>query len=147
MPDFAVIILLVLLVVGYVIIRASRSVSTATKKLESRKANTVSARMRVVVDGKEVQSVDLGKITLKGKASDDWIELDSINFSGRIASENWKAKIYLQIGDIYAKFKMVDQAKANYHAAKLENPKAAVIRRLQRLEKISQTGVEEGGGA
>ena len=77
MPDFAVIILLVLLVVGYVIIRASRSVSTATKKLESRKANTVSARMRVVVDGKEVQSVDLGKITLKGKASDDWIELDS----------------------------------------------------------------------
>ena len=52
MPDFAVIILLVLLVVGYVIIRASRSVSTATKKLESRKANTVSARMRVVVDGK-----------------------------------------------------------------------------------------------
>jgi hypothetical protein len=75
MPDFAVIILLILLVVGYVIIRAARNVSTATKKLESRKANTVSARMRVVVDGKEVQSVDLEKITLKGKASDDWIEL------------------------------------------------------------------------
>ena len=99
MPDFAVIILLILLVVGYVIIRAARNVSTATKKLESRKANTVSARMRVVVDGKEVQSVDLGKITLKGKASDDWIELDSINFSGRIACRSANGEYAVASGD------------------------------------------------
>lgn len=55
----------------------------------------------------------------------------------RIPSNNWKANIHLKIGDIYAKFKLVDEAKASYQAATVENPKAPVTRRLQRLYKMT----------
>lgn len=54
----------------------------------------------------------------------------------RIPSDNWRSKIHLRIGDIFSKLNMVDDAKESYAAAVKANPKAAVKRRLQRLDRI-----------
>jgi tetratricopeptide (TPR) repeat protein len=57
----------------------------------------------------------------------------------RIPSDNWKSDIQLRIGDIYAKLQMIDQAKQRYGAAVKLKPKAAVKRRLQKLDKITNS--------
>jgi len=85
------------------------------------------------IKSEELESLDEGF-----KTYDDYKSyIDDFNEAmKRIPSDNWKSKINLRIGDIYSKLKMVNEAKKSYAAAVKANPKAAVKRRLQRLDKI-----------
>lgn len=52
-----------------------------------------------------------------------------------IPSTNWKSNIYVHLGDIYITLNMPDDAKQCYESALLNNPKAPVKRKLQKLNK------------
>jgi hypothetical protein len=52
-----------------------------------------------------------------------------------LPSAYWKAEAYKQLGDIYLKLDMGIDAKQYYESALLNNPKAPVKRKLQKLNK------------